>query len=149
MLSHLVKWTTTKSVRFRISARPPGSKLTLWSHVTLSRVFNTLRPRQNGRHFADDIFKCMFLNENTLISISVSLTFVPEGRINNISAVVQIMAWRRLGDKPLSEPMMVSLLTHICVTRPHWVKQGRLFCQRSMNCYDGSTIPDMVWYLTE
>ena len=33
------------------------------------------------------------------------------------------MAWRRLGDKPLSEPMMVSLLTHICVTRPQWVQR--------------------------
>ena len=32
------------------------------------------------------------------------------------------MVWRRPGDKPLSEPMMVSLLTHICVTRPQWVK---------------------------
>ena len=32
------------------------------------------------------------------------------------------MAWRRPGDKPLSEPMMVSLLTHICVTRPQRVK---------------------------
>ena len=32
------------------------------------------------------------------------------------------MAWRRTGDKPLSEPMMVSLLMHIWVTRPQWVK---------------------------
>ena len=47
--------------------------------------------------------------------------FVPKGRINNIQALVQIMAWRRSGDKPLSEPMMVRLLTHICVTRPQWV----------------------------
>ena len=31
------------------------------------------------------------------------------------------MAWRRPGDKPLSEPMMVRLPTHICVTRPQWV----------------------------
>ena len=31
------------------------------------------------------------------------------------------MAWRQLGDKPLSEPMMVCLLTHLCVTRPQWV----------------------------
>ena len=30
--------------------------------------FNTLRPRQNGQHFPDDIFKCIFLNENVLIS---------------------------------------------------------------------------------
>ena len=83
---------------------------------------NTLRPRQNGRHFAEDIFKCIFLNENTSISIDISLKCVPEGRINNMPALVQIMAWRRLGDKPLSEPMMVSSLTDICVMRPQWVK---------------------------
>ena len=82
---------------------------------------NTLRPRQNGRHFADDIFKCIFLNENVWISIKISLKFVPKGPINNIPALVQIMAWRRPGDKPLSEPMMVNLPTHICVSRPQWV----------------------------
>ena len=84
--------------------------------------FNTLRPRQNGRRFADDTFKRIFLNENVRISIKISLKFVPKGPINNYPALVQIMAWRRSGDKPLSEPMMVSLLTHICVTRPQWVK---------------------------
>ena len=42
--------------------------------------------------------------------------------INNISALVQIMAWRRPGDKPLPEPMMACLLTHTCITRPQWVK---------------------------
>ena len=85
-------------------------------------VFNTLRPRQNGRHFADDIFKCIFLNENVWIPTKISLKFFPKGPINNIPALVSIMAWRRPGDKPLSEPMMVSLATHICVTRPQWVK---------------------------
>ena len=84
-------------------------------------VLNTLRPRQNGRHFADDIFKYIFLNANVWIPITISLKFVPEGPIDNIPALVQIMAWRRPGDKPLSEPMMLSLLTHICVTRPQWV----------------------------
>ena len=88
-----------------------------------NRGFNTLRPRQNGHHFADDIFKSIFLNENVLISIKISLKFIPKGPINNIPALVQIMAWRRPGDKPLSEPMMVRLLTHICVTRPQWVKR--------------------------
>ena len=39
--------------------------------------------------------------------------------INNIPALVQIMARRWTGDKPLSEPMMVSLLTHVCVIRPN------------------------------
>ena len=75
---------------------------------------NTLRPRQNGRYFADDIFNCIFLNENAWISLKISLKFVPKVRIDNIPSLVQIMAWRRPGDKPLSEPMMVSLLTHIC-----------------------------------
>ena len=42
--------------------------------------------------------------------------------INNIPALVQIMAWRRSGDKPFSEPMFVRLLTHICVIRPQWLK---------------------------
>ena len=83
---------------------------------------NTLRPRQNGRHFADDIFKCIFLNESVWIPIEISLKLVPKGPINNIPALVQIMAWRRPGDKPLSEPMMVGLPTHICVTRPQCVK---------------------------
>ena len=40
--------------------------------------------------------------------------------MNNISALDQIMAWRWPGDKPLSQPMMVRLLTHICVIRPQW-----------------------------
>ena len=82
-----------------------------------------LRPRQNGRHFADDTFKRIFLNENVRISIKISLKFVPKGPINNIPALVQIMAWRRPGDKPLSESMMDNLPTHICVTRPQWVNK--------------------------
>ena len=101
-----------------ISCLYPG----LWFTTThLSRI-NSLRPRPNRRHFADDIFKCIFENENEWISHSISLKFLPRVRINNFPALVQIMAWHRPGDKPLSEPMMVSLLTHICVTRPQWVK---------------------------
>ena len=86
---------------------------------------NSLRPRLNRRPFADDIFKSIFLNENEWISPRISLKFVPKVQINNIPAWVQIMAWRRSGGKPLSEPMMVSLLMHICVTRPQWVNTGR------------------------
>ena len=68
--------------------------------------FNSLRLRQNRCHFADDIFKCNLFNENVWIPIKISLKFVPKGPINNFPALVQIMAWRRTGDKPLSEPMM-------------------------------------------
>ena len=83
---------------------------------------NTWMPRQNGRHFGD-ISKCIFMNENVWFPIKISLTFVPKGLINNISSLVQIMVWRRPGDKPLSEPMINSLPTHICVARPQWVQQ--------------------------
>ena len=83
--------------------------------------FNTLRPRLNGHHFPD-IFKCLFVNENAWIFIKIPLKFVPKCSIDNIPALVQIMAWHSPGDKPLSEPMMVSLLTHIRVTQPQWVK---------------------------
>ena len=86
---------------------------------------NTLRPR-DGRNFANDIFMCIFLNENVWISIKISLEFVPTGSISNIPALVQIMAWRRLGDKPLSEPMLACSPTHICVSWPQWVKSTRL-----------------------
>ena len=92
------------------------------SNTFLFSFSNTLRPRRNGRHFTDDIFKCIFLHENVWIPIWISLKFVPKGPINNIPALVQIMAWCRPGDKPLSEPMMVRLPTHIYVNRPQWVK---------------------------
>ena len=98
-----------------------SSRYFIESCLDLHAGFNSLRPRQNRRHFADDIFKCIFLNENVWIAIKISLKFVPKGPINNISALVQIMAWRRPGDKPLSEPMMVILPTQKCVTRPQWV----------------------------
>ena len=85
---------------------------------TRAPSINTLRLRQNGRHFADDTFNRIFVNENVRISIKFSLKFVPKGSINNIPALVLIMAWRLPGNKPLSEPMMVSLTVHICITRP-------------------------------
>ena len=88
---------------------------------------NTLRPRQHGRHFADDTFKRIFLIENVWTSLKISLKYAPKGPINNIPALVQIMAWRRPGDKPLSEPMVIRLPTHICITRPQWVNNLSLF----------------------
>ena len=94
---------------------------------------NTLRQRQNGRHFADAIFKCIFLNENVWTPLEISLKFVPEVWINNMPTLVQIMAWHRPGDKPLSEWMMVSLLTHIWVTRPQWMNGHQLPTSHCLN----------------
>ena len=55
---------------------------------------------------ADDKFKSIFLNENDRIPIRISLKFVPMSPIDNNLALVQVMAWRRTGDKPLLEPML-------------------------------------------
>ena len=84
----------------------------------------TLRPRQNGHHFPDDIFKYIFLNENVWISHKISLKFVPNVRINNIPSLVQIIAWRRIGDKPLFEPMIDNVfdayMCHSASMSWHW-----------------------------
>ena len=63
--------------------------VSLLMHVCVTRPqwVNTLRSRQNGRHFADDIFKCIFFNENVSVAIKFSLKFVPNGPINNIPAL--------------------------------------------------------------
>ena len=71
---------------------------------------NTLKPRRKGRHFPDDIFKWIFVNENAWISIEISLKFVPRGPINNIPPLVQMMALHPLGDNPLSESMMANII---------------------------------------
>ena len=118
----------------------------LWEQVV---IFNTLRPGKNGRHFADDIFKCIFVNENVWIPIKISLKYISKGPINNIPALVQIMAWRRPGDKPLSEPMMVSLSTHKCVTQPQWVNKGICFlCGLkffALNIFGGECLQPNIW----
>ena len=165
----------------------------IWNQCKPYYNSNTLGPRQNGRRFADDIFKYIFLNESVWISVKILLKSVPnmmtssngnmfrvtghlcgeftgpgellaqrpmtrsfdvsfdlrlnkrlskqswgwwfetqsrplwrqcnECPINNIPSLVQIMVWRRPGDKPLSEPILVNLLTHMCVTRPQWVNR--------------------------
>ena len=78
------------------------------SRLTKTRLLgvNTLRPRQHGRHFADHIFTCIFFNENRCILIKISLQYACKGPVDNNPILVQIMACRRTGDNPLSEPMM-------------------------------------------
>ena len=82
------------------------SQLFVFEYVIVDEPFNIYGPRQNGRHFADDTFKRIFLNENVIISIKIPLKFVPKVPIDSIPALVQIMASRRPGDKPLSAPMI-------------------------------------------
>ena len=69
----------------------------LLTHLSLNKMAAIL---------ADDIFKCIFLNKIFRISIKISLKFVPKVPLYNKSALVQVMAWRRTGDKPLPKPML-------------------------------------------
>ena len=74
---------------------------------------NSSLPGQNGCHFADDIFRCICVNEKFHILIEMSLKFVPMGPIGNNPS-------RLFGAKPLSEWMLTRSLTHICGTRGRW-----------------------------
>ena len=100
----LVKGATGLSDRW--FSAPKALYITHWCRYKIAAFSQTT--------FSNDLF----LHTNLLLS----LTFVPKVRINNIPTLIQIMAWRRPGDKPLSEPIMLSSLTHVCVTRPYWVK---------------------------
>ena len=62
----------------------------------------------------------IFFNENRRIPIQISLTFVPKHPIANKPALVQVMAWRRTGDKPLHEPIMTQ------ITNAYMQHQGEL-----------------------
>ena len=118
------------------------SWLTLFGNGMTS-LFNTLRLRQNGRHFEDDIFNCIFLNENIWISIMISPRSVPKGPVNDMPALVQIMACHLDGVKPLSEPMRVSLPMHIHVTLPQWVKYVTL--KSSTDKWQNSYLHNSHW----
>ena len=65
-----------------------------------------MRLKRSGRHFVDNNFKCILLNENICILIQVSFRFVPDPPIYNKPSMVQIMALYRKGRKPLFEAMM-------------------------------------------
>ena len=104
----------TDSVDFREVGSQVSWAYTLafsWEYCCLI----TLRPTQNGRHFPNNIFKWIFLNENVWISIKISLKFIPDGPFDNIPALVQIMTWHWPGDKPSPEPMLV--------TQTQWVNK--------------------------
>ena len=69
------------------------------------RAFNSF-PWTNGHQFG----KCIFMNEKFCILIRIPTNFVSKGIIDNTAALVKLMAWRRIGDKPLSEPMLTQFI---------------------------------------
>ena len=74
-----------------------SENILLWSY---------LDPWQNDRLSAIDILRYIFVNEKICILIEISLMFVHKGPIDNNPALVKVMAWYWIGDKPLSETML-------------------------------------------
>ena len=77
--------------------------------------------------FPDNIFKCIFLNENCWILVKISLKYLRKDTIDNNPAWGQMMAWGRPGDKPLSEPMMLSMTRgYDVIGHTHWPCGGHV-----------------------
>ena len=72
------QWQSSGSYNQSISAR----------HTKTWKVLNSSPPVQNGRNFADNIFRCIFLNKKFCILIKISLKFVPKGPTDNNPALV-------------------------------------------------------------
>ena len=104
-----------------------GSCLVVWCYGMLPIDFiHVLTHRGRDRNAAFWQTRCstpFYWKEICYFRLRLRLRkFVPKIWINNITALVQIMACRLVGAKPLSEPMVISLLKHIYMTRPQWVK---------------------------
>ena len=82
--------------------------------VLVGCPLNSSPPGQSGRHFTDGIYRYIIVNEMFCIVIKIALKFVPKGPINNNPALVYLIAWRRKGDKPLSE-LMLTWFTDACM----------------------------------
>ena len=85
---------------FIYNKRPTG--------LNCKRLLTHLPQDKMAAVVANDNFKCIFLNKNNKFLIQILLKHVPRSPIDNKPALVQVMAWRRIDDKPLPEP----ILTH-------------------------------------
>ena len=83
-----------------------GGYLKMYHIKTSGNTFDTMRSKQNLRHIADDIFKCIFLNENQDIFIQISLKLVTKGLVDDMLPLPQVTARCRISAKLLPEQMM-------------------------------------------
>ena len=113
----------------RTQVGPMLAPWTLLSGTSLftSNTFNSSPPGQNGHHFTNNNCRCIFVKENFCSLIKIAQKFVPKGPVDYNPALIKIMAWRWIGDKPLSEPMLtwftetyMRQLKHICATVEVW-----------------------------
>ena len=111
-------------------------------------AINSSLPGQNGRHFADNIFKHLFMNEKWCIFIQISLRFVPKGAIDSKSALVQVMAWRRTNTLGINEVLIFWLLSSSEKIYRHTLKKNfkcSLQISRSMKPFNSLGPSDAIW----
>ena len=99
--------------------------------------FNTLKPRQNGRHFADDTFKHILLSENIWVSIKIPLKFVPKGPINNFYVIIAVFKTNALSHLP--NYRLPSFLKNICIMRSRWGVNTILVCISYIDAWNPRT----------
>ena len=122
---HPISHLSTISAPENTGLLPTNTPVSVSIRFILPALFNILRPRQNGCHFADGIFKCKFYSQkkyefwlyfhksfflfvfkyvlfigSVWISIEMSFTFVPESPIDKKSVLVQEVTWHQTGNKP-------------------------------------------------
>ena len=134
----LFKQSIKVFIRFKLFATLLAHKI--WFNQLLkpsaSDVIKSSPLDKMTTNLAENIFRNIFMNEKFCIVIRISLKFVPKGPINNIPALVEIIARPQPGNKPLSESMMIILLSHICVIRPQWVKQTIHISNERDTCFN-------------
>ena len=109
-------------------SRPPETSLHSLHHKCAIIAFvNSSSLRRNDHHFADDIFKCIFVSETFCISIRISLKLSHKGPIDNKSALVQVMAWCRIRDKPSPERMLTLFVDAYMRHWGWWFRNNFLF----------------------
>ena len=97
------------------------SAITMWilTHLPLDKW----PPYHNGRR---RYFQMHFHEWKNCVLIKISLQFIVKGPFRNVPALVEIMAWRRIGENQCSPDS----LTHICGTRGRWINQ--IICSREV-----------------
>ena len=108
---YLCQWTGPSLVQrvacHLLTTKPLPEPMLTYCQLDYYEQLTYLPLGQNGCHFPDDIFKCIFVKEKFNILIRTSLKFVPKGPIDTKWAFLQVMVWRWMGNKPLPEPMLI------------------------------------------
>ena len=126
-LRHTYLWLVINCAHEKTSAVYGDALHNCYDRCRWQCSINALRPRQNGRYSAYDIFKCILLNENLRILITISLKFVPNGSIEIMPALFLVTAWHGQAQGHYLNRWRSSLLAHKGITRPQWINNEMLY----------------------